>query len=176
MSCISPKYHKAGEVTLTVKYRTDRFHAGVLIYTYFEPPTVQSIEPACGPLKGFTQIFVTGTNFAETNGFGKSVCRFNETYSTNATVIDNTTMYCDSPMLDLGDSDTGDYYYSIQVTADGESYSLPNTTFTYYDDPKIQQIEPWNGPFDKSIHVAVKGKDLKTPNMCDFKIRFGQNV
>jgi hypothetical protein len=28
-------------------------------------------------------------------------------------VISNDTMYCDSPMLDLSDSDTGDYYYSL---------------------------------------------------------------
>jgi len=96
---------------------------------YFEPPIVGSIEPACGPIRGYTQIYITGKNFGENNGFGKAACRFNGTYSTNATVITNDTMYCDSPILDLGDSDTGDYYYSIQVTADGESYSLPNTTF-----------------------------------------------
>jgi hypothetical protein len=61
----------------------------------------------------------------------------------------------------------------LSVTADGESFSLPNTTFSYYDDPRIQQIEPWNGPFDKPIHVAIKGKDLHQANMCDFKVKFG---
>jgi len=83
-------------------------------------------------------------------------------------------MYCDSPFLDLSDSDSGDYYYSLSVTADGESFSLPNVSFSYYDEPKIQQIEPWNGPFDRPVHVAIKGKDLKQGNMCDFKVRFGQ--
>jgi hypothetical protein len=47
-------------------------------------------------------------------------------------------MYCDSPNLDLGDSETGDYYYNVSVTADGESFSVPNVTFNYYDDPQIQ--------------------------------------
>lgn len=174
MICTSPPFHKAGETTMTVKYRKDRFHAGVMIFLYFEPPIVESIEPSCGPLRGFTQIYITGQNFGENNGFGKSSCKFNGTYTTNATVISNDTMYCDSPILDLSDSDTGDYYYSLSVTADGESYSLPNVTFNYYDDPRIQQIEPWNGPFDRPVHVQIKGKDLKQANMCDFKVRFGQ--
>jgi hypothetical protein len=54
LSCLSPPFHKAGETTLVVKYRKDRFHAGVMIYLYYEPPTVEQIEPSCGPLKGFT--------------------------------------------------------------------------------------------------------------------------
>jgi hypothetical protein len=137
MSCVSPPFHRPGETTLTVKYRHDVFHAGVLIFLYFEPPVVGSIEPACGTNTANTQIYTTGKNFGENNGFGKAACRFNKTYSMNATVISNDTMYCDSPILDLGDSHSGDYYYSLEVTADGESYSLPNTTFLYYDDPKI---------------------------------------
>jgi hypothetical protein len=146
---------------LTIKYKHDRFHAGVMSFLYFEPPVVESIEPGCGPIQGYTQIFITGQNFGENNGFGKAACKYNGTYEMNATVISNDTMYCDSPVLDLGDSDSGDYFYTFSVTADGESWSLPNVTFNYYDQPKIQQIEPWNGPYNKAIHVAIKGKDLK---------------
>jgi hypothetical protein len=138
LSCISPPFYKPGETTLTVKYRKDVFHAGIKIFTYFEVPTVDSIDPTCGPLKGFTQIYIQGTNFLENNGFGKAQCKFNETYFTNATVVDVNTLWCDSPMLDLGDSDTGDYYYNLSVSADGESFSVPNVTFLYYDDPDIK--------------------------------------
>jgi hypothetical protein len=57
---------------------------------------------------------VTGTNFNENYGdFGKAVCQFNGTYQTNATVVDSNSLYCDSPILDLGDSDTGDYFYQL---------------------------------------------------------------
>ena len=49
-------------------------------------------------------------------------------------------MWCDSPQLDLGDSDSGDYFYNISVSADGESFSVANNTFMYYDDPDIRVI------------------------------------
>lgn len=111
LQCESPPFPRAQETTLTIKYRKDRFHAGVKIFTYFEVPTVDSIEPGCGPIRGYTQIFVTGNNFNENDGFGKAVCQFNGTYTTNATVVDANTLWCDSPILDLGDSDTGDYFY-----------------------------------------------------------------
>jgi len=70
LSCISPPFYKAGETTLTIKYRKDRFHAGVKIFTYYEVPNVASIDPTCGPMKGYTQIYIQGTNFLENNGFG----------------------------------------------------------------------------------------------------------
>lgn len=91
-------------------------------------------------MKGYTQIYVTGTNFLENNGFGKALCKFNESYTTNATVVDVNTLWCDSPPLDLGDSDTGDYFYNMSVSADGESFSNANVSFLYYDDPDIRQI------------------------------------
>ena len=123
---------------MTIKYRKDRFHAGVKIFMYFEVPTVASIDPTCGPMKGYTQIYVVGSNFIENNGFGKAQRKFNETYFTNATVVDTNTLWCDSPQLDLGDSDSGDFFYNFSVSADGESFSIPNVTFLYYDDPDIR--------------------------------------
>jgi hypothetical protein len=81
---------------------------------------------------------VQGSNFKELNGFGVARCRFNKTYETNATVIDENLMYCDSPPLDLGDSDSGDYFYNMSVSADGEAYSDSNGTFLYYDDPDFK--------------------------------------
>jgi hypothetical protein len=87
-------------------------------------------------MKGFTQILVTGNNFNEMGGFGKAMCQFNGTYQT--TVVDMNTLWCDSPPLDLGDSDTGDYFYNMSVSADGEAFSNANVSFLYYDDPEIK--------------------------------------
>jgi plexin A len=174
LSCIAPPFYKAGETTLTIKYRKDRFHAGIKIFTYYEVPTVDSIDPICGPMRGYTQIYVTGTNFLENNGFGKAQCKFNETYFTNATIVDTNTLWCDSPPLDLGDSDSGDYFYNFSVSADGEAFSIPNVTFLYYDDPDIKQIQPPNGPMNEANYVTIIGKSLTHPNMCNKKVRFGQ--
>ena len=54
LSCTSPPFYKPGETTLTIKYRKDRFHAGVKIFMYYEVPTVSNIDPPCGPMKGYT--------------------------------------------------------------------------------------------------------------------------
>jgi hypothetical protein len=127
-------------------------------------------------MKGYTQIYVTGNNFNEDNGFGKATCQFNGSYTTNATVVDSNTLWCDSPPLDLGDSDTGDYFYYMAVSADGESYSVGNTSFQYYDDPDIRQIQPPNGPMNEANTVNIVGKSLNHPNMCNKKIKFGQII
>ena len=54
LRCISPPYYRPGEVELMVKYRNDKFHAGTRIYTYINVPVVDTMDPGCGPLKGYT--------------------------------------------------------------------------------------------------------------------------
>jgi hypothetical protein len=85
-------------------------------------------------------------------------------------------MYCDSPPLNLGDSDTGEYFYNFSVSADGTAWSLMNNTFYYYDDPDIRSISPANGPMWELNSVNVIGKSLNHPNMCNKTVRFGQLV
>lgn len=162
------------DVPLVIKYKADRFHAGLIIYTYYEVPLLDSMDPTCGPMRGYTQIYITGYNLAENNGFGKAQCKFNETYFTNATVVDDNAMWCDSPILDLGDSDTGDFFYNLSVTADGEAWSVANLTFLYYDEPELKSISPPNGPMYENNVVNILGKNLNHPNMCNKKVRFGQ--
>jgi hypothetical protein len=62
---------------------------------------------------------------------------FNETYFTNATVVDNTTLYCDTPELNTDDEGFDDMYYRIYVSLDGENFSDDSVLFNYYDDIKI---------------------------------------
>jgi len=65
-------------------------------YLYYETPVVTSIGPICGPDHGYTQIEVRGQNFVDL-GSNKAMCVFNKTTFTNATVMDDTLLYCDSP-------------------------------------------------------------------------------
>lgn len=125
-------------------------------YQYFDNPEIlQPLQPSCGPTKGFTQILVRGKNFIEF-GFGKAKCVFNNTYYTNATVTDPNTLYCDSPPLD---SLSGDTWYNVSVSLDGDQVSNSTQNFTYYDDPIIQKLSPWNGPLtgDTIVHIFGKG-------------------
>lgn len=174
IKCTSPPFEKARDVALIVQYENDRFKSSQLTFTYFDTAKIESISPACGPVKGSTQIKVKGSSFIENNGFGKAKCLFNNTYYTNATVLDSMTMYCDSPMLDLSDSETGDYFYNISVSADGEAFSNATATFTYYDQPVIESVSPWLGPMTEKTVVTVAGKGFKNANFCDPKVRFGR--
>lgn len=74
----------------------------------------------------------------------------------------------------MGDSDTGDYFYNFSVSVDGgESWSLSNNTFYYYDDANIKEISPPNGPFNEANTVNIMGKNLNHPNMCNKTVKFG---
>lgn len=91
---------------------------------YYNQPAVGTIEPICGPDYGYTQIKVTGKDFIDL-GHNKALCVFNETIFTNATVFNETTIYCDSPAFydRLGYSMynlQSDYnFYYVKVSIDG---------------------------------------------------------
>lgn len=173
IKCTSPPFPTARDVALIVQYENDRFQSSQLTFTYYDTAKISSIAPACGPVKGYTQIKVKGSSFVENNGFGKAKCLFNHTYYTNATVFDSTTLYCDSPMLDLSDSESGDYFYNVSVSADGEAFSKATAIFSYYDQPVLESVSPWLGPMSDKATVTVAGKGFKNANFCNPKLRFG---
>lgn len=175
IKCTAPPFPTARDVALIVQYENDRFKSSQLTFTYYDAAYIDSIAPACGPVQGYTQIRVKGTGFVANNGFGKARCLFNRTYYTNATVIDPTTMYCDSPPLDLGESESGDYLYNLSVSADGEAYSNASAIFSYYDQPEIDSVSPWLGPMDGETKVNITGGGFKNANMCNPKVKFGQH-
>lgn len=67
-------------------------------YLYYDIPTILNIEPTCGPETGYTQIAVHGGGFTDL-GRNKAMCVFNRTVYTNATIMSDELMYCDSPAL-----------------------------------------------------------------------------
>jgi hypothetical protein len=142
----------------------------VLTYTYFDSPEITAAPgPACGPTKGYTQILLHGKNFVEF-GFGTAKCIFNGTIYMNATVVDKTKLYCDSPPLE---STTGDMFYNISVTLDGDYVSPATQNFVYYDEPVIESVSPWLGPVSGATAVTIGGKGFTNAGFCDLKVRFG---
>jgi hypothetical protein len=118
-------------VPLTIKYSKDRFDSDTFNFEYFADPTVTGIEPSCGPLEGYTQITVSGSNYKEM-GFGKAKCIFNDTIYMNATVLDQGTLVCDSPTYD---SQNPEQWYRLAVTLDGDFVSESSSIFYYYRQP-----------------------------------------
>ena len=95
IQCLVPPALKPGFVDLKVALKPDMWSSPVK-YLYYMSPTVTSIGPSCGPDTGFTQIQITGEDFLDL-GHNMAICVFNGKIFTNATVIDENTMYCDSP-------------------------------------------------------------------------------
>jgi len=79
------------------------------------------------------------------------LCVFNKTIVTNATIMDEETIKCDSPSLlnAQGYSKMTDHmlWYDIEITVDGgRERAGPGQKFNYYRDPKILDISPNSGP------------------------------
>jgi len=153
-----------------VKYSKDRFNSDTFTYEYFSDPTVSAIDPSCGPLEGFTQITVSGSNYKEM-GFGKAKCIFNDTIYMNATVLDAATLVCDTPPFD---SQNPEQWYRVAVTLDGDFVSESYAIFNYYRQPQITSIVPWNGPMKGGTVSTVTGTGFNQTNICKFVVRYEQ--
>ena len=55
IKCVSPPYPHPAKVPFAIAFEPDEFSSGTTVeYTYYETPVVTSIEPICGPQRGFT--------------------------------------------------------------------------------------------------------------------------
>jgi len=95
--CTAPPVAQPGFVDLSISLLPGLYSSPVQ-YLYYKTPVVDSIVPVCGPEAGYTQITVTGANFVDL-GRDAAVCVFNKTIFTNATVVSDTVILCDSPSI-----------------------------------------------------------------------------
>ena len=136
VECISPPTDKPGYVDLALSLKKDLWSTP-LKYLYYDIPKILNIEPTCGPETGYTQVAVHGSGFSDL-GRNKAMCVFNRTVFTNATVMSDELMYCDSPPLlnvqgySLLNGDNTNFY-NLQVTIDG-GHMIAGTPqkFNYY--------------------------------------------
>lgn len=110
-------------------------------------------------------------------GHNKVMCVFNKTIFTNATIMDERTLKCDSPSLlnSQGYSMMTNkmLYYFIEVTIDGgREIAGPVQQFNYYKDPKITQISPGAGPTKGGSLVKVIGSGFNQEGACNKTVRF----
>jgi len=131
---------------------------------------VSSLSPSCGPVEGYTQITVRGKNFLDF-GFGRAKCVFNESIWMNATILDPTTIVCDSPMLEPS---AVDMFYNLSLTLDGEVFSDTSMAFSYYRNPTITSVSPWTGPTSGGTNSTITGHGFNQTNICNLMVRYEQ--
>ena len=128
-----PSKNGPGWVDLMVKYTHDRFSSQKIKWYYFHAAHIsEGPFPSCGPSTGGTQILLKGDSFNEV-GIGKAKCVFNETFYTNATVIDTKTLYCNTPEL-IFDDYGNELLYKVTVSLDGENFADDYVIFNYYEE------------------------------------------
>jgi hypothetical protein len=107
-------------------------------------------------------LVVKGDNFVDL-GNDKAMCVFNKTIFTNATVISQTLLICDTPSIlnsqGYPSVDVSGRFYLVDVTIDGGIIKTKSgAIFDYYDDPIIESISPKSGPIKGGTLVTIKGK------------------
>lgn len=176
LKCISPPADQAGPVPLSVSYEGEHETSETMPFLYYETPVVYSTEPACGPVTGYTQITVKGKNFYNM-GFGRVKCVFNSTITMNATIMDEHTIKCDSPMLDAENAQGGDskapYYYVYVTLNGGKELSEQLVKFTYYWDNPVKSVWPNKGPLRGGTKSLVEGRGFKQEGACNVTVRYG---
>ena len=174
IKCISPTVLKPEKIPLSIAIRPDEFSSGIsTIYRYYDDPIVDSIEPACGPEKGLTQITVIGKKFPDKDS-EYIKCVFNGTILKNATVMNDTHLICDSPNVlnEEGENYKNVDFYSVELTLNGLDISGPAKKFYYYEEPEITGIYPRFGSIQGNTPLNVTGLNLNQKNACDIRLKF----
>ena len=179
VKCRSPPMENAGPVALRITYEGAGEQAGSdsTTFTYYETPIVESIDPPCGPDYGYTQITVSGKHFVET-AFGKAKCVFNQTHFMNATIVNENTIKCSTPILppDAAGLPPKYQHYVVQVTLNERDFSdsVSRVQFAYYPDPHITATKDANvGPVTGGTTSNLTGIGFTHPNVCKLRVRYG---
>ena len=175
VKCVSPPADQPGPVPLSVSYAGEHETSGTLPFLYYESPVVTAMEPSCGPVTGYTQVTVKGRNFFNM-GFGRAKCVFNNTIYMNATIMDETTIHCDSPMLDSeaqGADSKAPFYYLYVTLNGGKELSEQLRKFTYYWDQSIRSVLPNKGPLKGGTKSMIEGKGFRQEGACNVTVRYG---
>jgi len=175
IECFSPPTDYPHYVPLSVSLEMDMYSQPVQ-YLYYEKPVISRIEPICGPDYGYTQITVYGKNFIDM-GHNRAMCVFNKTIFTNATVMEEDIIKCDSPTFlnKFGYSAivTGLEFYNVEITIDGgRNIEGPYQKFNYYRDPIISSISPALGPVKGGTCSKIGGSGFNAEGACNKTVRY----
>ncbi len=110
-------------------------------------------------------------------GHNKALCIFNGTIFTNATIMEEDIMKCDSPSFldNFGYSKliTGSEFYNLEVSiSGGVEHNGPKKKFTYYKDPKLNVLTPDSGPVGGGTIVKINGTGFNAEGACNKTVRF----
>lgn len=80
---------------------------------------------------------------------------------------------CDSPPLE---TTTGDSWYNVAITLDGDYIANSSQIFKYYRQPQILSITPNRGPLEGGTESIIRGVGFKQPNICGLSLKYEQVI
>jgi hypothetical protein len=141
-------------------------------------------------MSGFTQLGVVGKNFRD-YGRDMIMCAFKQEDSsnlfidggkspyvlTNASRINDTFLFCDSPSLLNKQGyavESDNSWFDVYVSIDGgNEISDTNGRFEYYTEPFINELTPALGPMEGGTLVTVNGTGFDQNSTCGIILRLG---
>ena len=171
VSCLTPFADNPGPVDLSISLGDDNF-GNAIRYTYYAIAQIGSISPTCGPRTGYTQITVTGTNFASYTP-GKVKCIFGGIEQTDATIISDTEIRCDSPDIHLKNYQQTFFNFSVSLNGNDQSTAAIMPQFAFYDFHTLTDMNPKFGPLEGSTQSYVYGSGFAQKGVCNVTVRFG---
>ena len=173
LRCISPAFTQMGsyEFSISIDGQNFNLNPGVR-FAYYSRPAVTGLKPMSGPLRGGTNIEVTGYNLRATLGMQ---CIFGGN-ATPAYQVNSTLVRCNSPYK--LDSKVG--AVSFEFSQNGQQATESQLQFSYYEDSVVTFATPLIGPDRASgerqygTKVAVTGVNFI--NSTDLQCKFGDTV
>lgn len=137
--------HGAGTVDLVVTNPDGQSVTLSSAFTYFDPPTINSITPNQGSAAGGTVVSITGSNFLE----GATVT-FGGAGAVSVTVNSSTSISAVSPGHDPGTVDI------VVTNPDGQSATFANG-FAFLAGPTVTSVTPNQGSAAGGFTVTITG-------------------
>jgi len=124
-----------------------------------EPPTVTSVSPASGSLKGGTTVTISGT------GFNKgAVVTFGGSMATTIVVINSTTILAATPAHPVGTADVVvtniDPATGVIDSGSGGSTLSGGYTYTTAPPPTISAVSPNTGTASGGTQITITGTNF----------------
>ena len=166
MSCISPhsRSAEAKSVRVQVIINGETVSSASLWFRYMEHGSVSSISPSFGSTMGGTKVNIFGRNFKK---YDKLMCKFGNLPPVRATFVAARCLLCLTPP----------HYAArpveVEVTMNGQDYTLGRKIFIYRKPLMLTSIWPTSGSANGNTEISAFGSFEESSDlMCAFGSKF----
>ncbi|CAM9116223.1 unnamed protein product [Choristocarpus tenellus] len=163
ITCISPGLPVTGPVIVEVTVNGIDFSTSGKLFSYTLQPAVLSVQPMSGPAIGGTSVFISGTNFIDSEELG---CRFGSSLVPGRWLSD-VLVQCTSP----SQTEHHDHTVEVEVSTNGVDFTSNYVNFWFHD-AQVSVIFPSLGYTTGGTQVSLRGQGFVFS--AELMVQFGQ--